>query len=153
MINDLWEVGIRELFGNSSLEKEDNLFCKDEEIACRKIDKSGMTRRPKVGTPSIHLGKCRYYIAKVATDTVPPIRNFLCADQIIDSKKILPWKFRINISKDWDFAETFSSKKHLPFDSIPHTMELFQNYIIMGFESSIYAISLGIFDEIVNDFK
>jgi len=35
---------------------------------------------------------------------------------------------------------TWSPKEPLPFDGIPHTMELFEGQIILGFESSIYSI-------------
>jgi len=42
-----------------------------------------------------------------------------------------------------EINEIRSQEEPLPFDGVPHTMGLFENRLILGFESSIYSIAYG----------
>jgi len=111
VVNDLWKLK------TSTAEKS---------VECIEISKDIMTRRPKVGTPALWMNSSIYFIAKSSHETIAPIRNYLCCDRFSHH--------------DSNTTSMSSSKKYLPFDSVPHTMTVFGNHLILGFESSIYTI-------------
>ncbi len=67
VLNDLWYV--RESTGSSAM--------------CYKFNKKPINRCPKLGTPSLWYGmygKVLLYIARSTTQTLPPFKNYLCAE-------------------------------------------------------------------------
>jgi len=84
-----------------------------------------------------------FYIGKSTTQTLPPFKNYLCAEKYNYSNE-LHFLRELKFLSEENKAFTYSQKDPLPFDGVPHTMEIFENMLILGFESSIYSISFSI---------
>jgi len=106
---------------------------------CTRYTKNPTKRCPKLGTPCLWYNDSLLFIAKSILQTLPPFKSYLCRETY--QKHGNEISFQRLISSDR--SEVQSQKEPLPFDGVPHTMEIFEKRLILGFESSIYSIDFG----------
>ena len=140
-INDLWRLS--EVLGKEFLQvTKFFISLKGSKGKCTKLYKQTISRRPKLGTPCVRFNGLLFYIGKSSSEVIAPIRSYLCIEEFYEGNLKVQFSSSSQFQEPKNQTQTYSSKKHLPFDGVPHTFEIIKDKLILGYESSLYTIQI-----------